>query len=98
MGLNIRNHPEYPEYKKDIHLSCRPLRADLIGEETSTKVSIEYANSADVFSTGLAFKLPKHTGITNCAIELINANKLIRSFKSSAGAPIFFDQKSDGFF
>ena len=35
----------------------------------------------EVFSLDLASKLPEHTGINDYAIELVNANGFIRSFK-----------------
>ena len=41
-------------------------------------------------------KLPKHTEINDCAIELVDANGFIKPFKSPVGAPILFDRKSDG--
>ena len=49
----------------------------------------------NVFSSDLASKLPKHTEINNHFIELINANGFIKLSKSPAGAPIFFNQKSN---
>ena len=64
-------------------------------EETPTKVLVEYADFADVFSPDLAFKLPVHTGINDYAIELIDANGFIRPSKLPTGAPIFSDRESD---
>ena len=85
VGSIVRNHPEYPEDKKGVHPSLRPQRAGLIAEETPPKVSVEYANFA--FSPDLASKLPEHTGIKDCSLELVNPNGFIRPSKSPAGAP-----------
>ena len=90
------NYTEYPEDEEGVHLSFRPQKAGLITEKTPKKVLIEYANFA--FFLDLASKPPKHTGINNYVIELVNANGFFRPFKLPAGTPIFFDQKSDGFF
>ena len=112
-------------------LSFTPLDArlqisSLIAKEAPTKISAQYLNFADIFSLDLASELPKHIGINDHAIELVNgqqptygpiyslgtvelktlkayietnlANSFIKSSKSPAGAPILFDQKSDGFF
>ena len=65
-------------------------------EETPTKVSVEYADFADVFSPDLAFELPMHTGINDYTIKLIDVNGFIRPSKLSTGAPIFSDRESDG--
>ena len=64
-------------------------------EETPTKVPIEYADIADVFSPDLSSKLPVHTGINDYAIKLIDANGFIRPSKLSTVASILFDQESD---
>ena len=61
-------------------------------------MSLPNIDFADVFSLDLAFGLSRHTGINDCVIELVNANKFMRPSKSLAGAPIFFDRKLDGFF
>ena len=50
---------------------------------------------ADVFSPDLASGLSEHTRINDCAIELVDANKFMRSSKSPVGAPILFDRKLD---
>ena len=65
-------------------------------EETPTKVPVEYANFADVFSPDFASELSVHTGINNYAIELIDVNGFIRPSKLPTGAPILFDRESDG--
>ena len=59
----------------NVYPSCRPQVSGLIAEEASTKVPAEYSDFADVFSLDLASKLPKHTGINNHAIELVNGQQ-----------------------
>ena len=71
----------------DVHLSRRPQIAGLIAEKAPTKVSVEYADFADVISPDLASELPEHNGISDHAIELVDANRFIRPSKSPAGAP-----------
>ena len=78
---------------EDNHPSRGCQIAGLIDKEVSTKVSIKYTNF--IFSQDLAFKLLKHTGISDYAIKLVNANKFIRPFKLPADILIFFGQKSD---
>ena len=55
----------------DVYPSWRPQMSGLIAEEAPTKISAEYSDFADVFSSDLAFKLPKYTGINDHAIELV---------------------------
>ena len=52
--------------------SRRPQIFGLIAKKTSTKVPAKYSDFANVFSPDLASELPKHTGINNPAIELVN--------------------------
>ena len=96
VGLIVHNYPEYPEDEEGVHPSHRTQRTSLIANETPTKVPIEYANFADVFSPDLASKPPEHTGINDYAIELVDANMFIRPSKLPTGAPIFFDRKTNG--
>ena len=56
----------------DVHPSRRPQVSGLIAEEAPTKVPAEYSDFADVFSPDLASKLPKHTGINDHAIKLVD--------------------------
>ena len=56
----------------DVHPSRRPQISGLIAEEAPTKVPAEYSDFADVFSLDLASELPKHTGINDHAIELVD--------------------------
>ena len=97
MGLIVHNHPEYPEDEEGVHPSCRPQRTSLIAEETPTKVLVEYADFADVFSPDLASELPEYTGNNDYAIELVDTNGFIRPSKLLTGAPILSDRESDGF-
>ena len=61
-----------PLKSPNVHPSWRPQISGLIAEEAPTKVFDEYLDFADVFSADLASKLPKHTGINNHAIELVD--------------------------
>ena len=96
MGLIVHNHPEYPEDEEGVHPSRRPQRTSLIAEETPTKVPVEYADFANVFSPDLASELPEHTGINDYAIELVDADGFIRPSKLPTGSPILFDRKTNG--
>ena len=91
MGLIVHNSPEYPEDEEGVHPSRRSQKTSLIAVETPTKLPVEYADFADVFSPDLASKLPKHTGINNYAIEQVNTNGFIRPSKLPTGAPILFN-------
>ena len=110
----------------NLHPFCRSHIFGLIVEEAPTKVFAKYSDFADVFSLNLASELPKHIGINDHTIKLVDtqqslygpiyslglvelgtlkayietnlANGFIRLSKSSTGAPILFDWKSDGFF
>ena len=55
----------------DVHPFRRPQISSLIAEEAPTKVPAEYSDFADVFSLDLASELPKHTGINDYAIKLV---------------------------
>ena len=59
----------------DIYPSRRSQISGLIAEETLTKVPAEYSDFADVFSPDLASKLPKHTGINDHAIKLVEGQQ-----------------------
>ncbi len=48
--------------------------------EAPTKVLNKYTDFADVFSPKLAIKLPKHTGINDCTIELMGDWQLAYGF------------------
>ena len=70
-----------PEYKtfvvhvasfRSTLLNARPQISGLIAKEALIKVSAKYSNFVDVFSPDLTFKLPKHTGINDYAIKLVN--------------------------
>ena len=57
----------------DVHPFCKLQIAGLIAKEVFTKVSNKFIDFADVFSLDLASKLPKHTGINNHTIKLVNS-------------------------
>ena len=50
----------------------RPQISGFITEKASKKISAEYLDFADIFFPDLAFKLPKHIGINDHAIKLVN--------------------------
>ena len=56
----------------NIHPSQRPQISGLIAEKAPTKVFAKYSDFIDVFLINLASKLPKHTGINNHAIKLVD--------------------------
>ena len=56
----------------EVHPSRRAQIAHLKADEAPTKVPSEYADFADIFSLKLAVELPKHTGINNHAIKLVD--------------------------
>ena len=68
--------PSFSLLELNVHPSRRPQISGLIAEEAPTKVSAKYSEFADVFSLDLASKLPKHTGINNHAIELVDGQQL----------------------
>ena len=59
----------------NVYPSRRPQISGLIAKEAPTKVPAEYLDFADVFSPDLASELPKHTGINDHAIELVNGQQ-----------------------
>ena len=59
-----------------IHPFYRPQIAGLIAKEAFTKISAKYLDFADIFSPNLAFELPKHTGINDHAIKLVDGQQL----------------------
>ena len=56
----------------NVHPSQKLQISGLIAEKASTKVSAEYSDFADVFSSDVASKLFEHTGINNYAKKLVN--------------------------
>ncbi len=56
----------------EVHPSRRAQIAHLKADEAPTKVPGEYADFADVFSPKLAAEFPKHMGINDHAIELVD--------------------------
>ncbi len=55
-----------------MHPSRRAQIAHLKADEARTKVSSEYADFTDVFSSKLAAELPEHTEINDHAIKLVD--------------------------
>ena len=55
----------------DVHPSWRPQISGLIAKKTLIKVSAKYSDFEDIFSPDLASELPKHTGINDHTIELV---------------------------
>ena len=64
-----------PLARLDVPPFWRPQISGLIAKEAPTKVSAKYSDFADVFSPDLASELPKHTGINNHAIELVECQQ-----------------------
>ncbi len=56
----------------EVHPSKRAQIAHLKADEAPTKVPSKYADFADVFSPKLNAELPKHTGINDHTIELVD--------------------------
>ncbi len=56
----------------EVHPSRRAQIAQLKADKAFTKVPRKYADFVDVFSPKLAAKLPKHTGINDHAIKLVD--------------------------
>ena len=65
--------PSSSPLELDIHPFRRPQVSGLIVEEASTKVSHEYLDFADVFSSDLMSKLFEHTGIKDHDIGIVNS-------------------------
>ena len=59
----------------DVYSSQKPQISGLITEEASIKVPAKYLDFADIFSPDLAFELPKHIGINDHAIELVDGQQ-----------------------
>ena len=71
-SLSSDTLPSSSPLKLDVHPSRRPQVSGLIAEEAPTKVLAKYSDFADVFFPDLVFELPKHTGINDHAIELVD--------------------------
>ena len=59
----------------DIHPFYRPQIASLIVKKVLIKILTKYSDIADVFSSDLVSKLPKHTRINNHAIKVVNSQQ-----------------------
>ena len=67
--------PSSSPLELDVHPSRKAQVSDLIAEEASTKVSAKYSDFADVFFPDLMSELPKHTGINDHTIELVDSQQ-----------------------
>ena len=56
----------------NVHPCSRPQIAGLIAKKAPTKVSVKYANFADMFFPDLASELSEYTRINDHTIELVN--------------------------
>ena len=74
-SLSSNASPNSSPLELDVHPSRRSQVSGLIAKEALTKVPAEYSDFADVFSPDLASELPKHTGINNHAIELVDSQQ-----------------------
>ena len=63
---------ESSSQKSDVHPFCRVQIAAFVANEALISIPTEYSNFADVFSLELASELPKHTGINDHAIKLVD--------------------------
>ena len=59
----------------NVYSFCRSQICSLIVEKALIKVSAKYSDITDVFSLDLASELPKHTGINDHAIELVDGQQ-----------------------
>lgn len=56
----------------NVHLFHRAQIAGLIAKKPFTKIFARYVDFTDIFSWNLASKLPKHIGINNYTIKLVD--------------------------
>ena len=61
----------------DIYSFCKSQIAGLIAKKAPIKVFAKYYNFVVVFFLDLTSKFPKHIGINNHAIELVNGQQLL---------------------
>ena len=59
----------------NVNPAHRPQITGLIAKKAPTKVHAEYTNFAKIFSLDLAFELPKHIGINDYTIKLVNGQQ-----------------------
>ena len=71
VSSNASLNSSISQLELNVHPSRRPQISSLIAKKAPTKVSAKYLDYADVFSPNLVSKLPKHTGINNHAIKLV---------------------------
>ena len=65
--------PSFPPL--NVHPFHRPQIFGLIAKEALTKVLAKYLDFADIFLPDLAFELPKHIGINDHAIKLVDGQQ-----------------------
>ena len=73
--VHVASLSSTPLASLDVYPSRRLQISGLIVKEAPTKVPAEYLDFADVFSPDLASELPKHIGINNHAIELVDSQQ-----------------------
>ena len=71
-SLSSNMLPSSSLFELNVYPFRRPEVSGLIAKEALIKVFDKYSNFAVVFSPDLASKLPKHTGINDHAIELVD--------------------------
>ena len=59
----------------NVHLFCKSQISGLIAKKAPTKVFKKYANFANIFSPDLASKLPKHIGINDHTMKLVDGQQ-----------------------
>ena len=64
--------PSSSPLKLNVYPFRRPQVFGLIVEEVFIKIFAKYSDFINIFSPELAFELPKHTGINDHAIELVD--------------------------
>ena len=75
MSLSSDTLPSSFPLELDVYPSRKPQISNLIAEETLTNIPAKYSDFAKVFFLDLASKLPKHIGINNHTIKLVNSQQ-----------------------
>ena len=73
--VHVASFSSTPLTSLNVHPFWEPQISGLIAKKALTKVPAKYSDFADIFSPDLAFKLPKHTGINNHTIELVEGQQ-----------------------
>ena len=71
-SISFDASPSFFSLELNVYLFYRPQVSGLIVKKAPTKVLTEYSDFTDKFSLDLASELPKHIGINNHAIELVD--------------------------